>query len=158
LWDRILDKRNHNWVNDWVLTMVGTDKRELSFDDLKNSIHPDDRHKWADALEAHIDGITTKYKFDYRLWHNKDRRYRWIESRGCVTRNSKGVATHISGTMLDVTARKEAESNFERLVNTDQNMVFIKDHEGRFLFINRALARLYGTTPSAALGKKDEEF
>jgi PAS domain S-box-containing protein len=157
LWDRNLDT-DYNWVNQWLLAMIGVDKPELTFDELKRAIHPDDLRKVLNAMDEHINGKTQHYQCEYRILHAKDMRYRWVQSLGTVRKNRQGRPTHISGAMVDVTDRKEAESRFERLVDTDQNMIFVKDQEGRFLFINHAVEKLYNTSRATAVGKTDRDY
>lgn len=43
------------------------------------------------------------------------------------------------------------------ILDTDPNLIFVKDAEGRFVLVNRALAERYGTTPEALIGKKPGE-
>lgn len=157
LWDRNLVK-DRIWVNAWLRTMIGLEQEDMTFGDLERAIHADDQGRMQRALGDHIDNKTKHYECEYRILNAKEQRYHWVLSRGMVTRNREGKATHISGSMLDITARKEAQSHFERLVDTDQNMVFVKDSDGQFLFINHALGKLYNTTLENARGKTDEYF
>ncbi len=157
LWDRDM-VTDRIWVNNWLKQMIGIAAPYLTRDELHAAIHPDDREKVLEALVFHVQKLTDQYECVYRIMHKDEQKYHWVQSRGSVTRNPQGLMTHISGSMLDITARKEAESLFELLVETDQNMIFVKDVEGRFHFINHALARLYGTTPENAYGKTDEYF
>ena len=117
-------------------------------------------------------GRTDQYESEYRILHGTEKKYHWVHARGTVTKTPQGKVTHISGSMLDITARKEAESDFKRaesdfkraeshfkrLVDVDQNMIFVKDREGGFLFMNHALEKLYGTTLAKARGKTDRDF
>jgi PAS domain S-box-containing protein len=63
-------------------------------------------------------------------------------------------------TSRDVTERKRAEDalrrerEFVRLVlDTDPNLIFVKDADGRFVLANKALADLYDTTPEGLVGR-----
>ena len=44
------------------------------------------------------------------------------------------------------------------LYDTNPTLVFVKDRQGRFLFANRALADVYGTTVEGLIGKTDADF
>jgi diguanylate cyclase (GGDEF)-like protein/PAS domain S-box-containing protein len=59
-------------------------------------------------------------------------------------------------------AGENSPGKFEQLLRTviDEipNIVLMKDWNGRFLMVNRALANLYGTTPDKMIGKDDGAF
>lgn len=44
------------------------------------------------------------------------------------------------------------------VIDEAPDIILLKDWEGRFLLCNRALARLYGSTPEQMLGKSDVDF
>jgi diguanylate cyclase (GGDEF)-like protein/PAS domain S-box-containing protein len=52
----------------------------------------------------------------------------------------------------------EQHELFKMVNNENPDIVLIRDYEGRFLFVNKALANLYATTPEKMLGKTDEAF
>ena len=37
------------------------------------------------------------------------------------------------------------------------NLIFVKDADGRFVLVNKAIADLYGTTPEALVGRRARE-
>ncbi|OWK45297.1 diguanylate cyclase/phosphodiesterase (GGDEF & EAL domains) with PAS/PAC sensor(s) [Fimbriiglobus ruber] len=64
-------------------------------------------------------------------------------------------------TARDLTDRKRAEAELRRgrefvrlVLDTDPNLIFVKDADGRFVLANKALADLYGTTPDALVGRQ----
>ena len=67
--------------------------------------------------------------------------------------------------ILDITARKQAEEELEKeraflrqVIDIDPNFIFAKDRQGRFTLANRAVADAYGTTVELLLGKTDADF
>lgn len=52
----------------------------------------------------------------------------------------------------------DANELLRRVIDENPNIILMKDWEGKFLLGNRALARLYGTTPEALVGKDDGAF
>ncbi len=71
-----------------------------------------------------------------------------------------GQGRGFTGIVRDIAERKQAEDllrrerEFIRLVlDTDPNLIFVKDAAGRFVLVNKALADLYGTTPQALVGR-----
>ncbi|MGB3691131.1 MAG: PAS domain S-box protein [Spirulinaceae cyanobacterium] len=66
---------------------------------------------------------------------------------------------------IDITKRKQAEAELRgqkeflhSIVNTNPNLIFVKDWEGRFTLANQALAEVYGTTVDDLIGKTDADF
>lgn len=55
-------------------------------------------------------------------------------------------------------ALRGSESFLRTVIDEIPDPLTLKDHQGNFLLGNRALARLYGTTPEAMLGKHDGDF
>ena len=65
----------------------------------------------------------------------------------------------------DIEARKQAESDLQRstdrlrgLMDNSPTVIFAKDLEGRYLFLNHAGERLLGITEAEAIGKTDAEL
>jgi PAS domain S-box-containing protein len=65
----------------------------------------------------------------------------------------------------ELALRKQAEKALEqerrflrKVIDATPSMVFVKDWEGRFILVNEALARCYGTTAEEILGKTDADF
>src|SRR5215210_2052075 len=69
------------------------------------------------------------------------------------------------GLLLDITERKRAEEELReqqqflrQVIDTDPSLIFVKDWDGRFTLVNKAMADVYGTTPEGLLGKSDADF
>jgi len=45
-----------------------------------------------------------------------------------------------------------------QILDLDPNLIFAKDRDGRFTLANRAVAAIYGVTPSELVGKTDADF
>lgn len=65
----------------------------------------------------------------------------------------------------DITDRKRAEQEAQQqrqflrcIVDTDPNLIFVKDRAGRFMLANQALADFYGTPIENILGKTSADF
>ncbi len=64
----------------------------------------------------------------------------------------------------DITERKRAREALERertfvqaILDTDPNVIFVKDAGGRFVLVNQACADLFETTPAALVGRRNVE-
>jgi len=52
----------------------------------------------------------------------------------------------------------ESEGLLHRVIDAMPHIIIVKDAQGRFVLVNAALARLYGSTPEAMKGKDDSDF
>lgn len=69
---------------------------------------------------------------EYRILNRQGKEF-WIENRLWLRRNDAGEVTHYQGVVLDISARKEAEENIQRLAYYDS----LTGLPNRALFINR---------------------
>ncbi|MCA1592012.1 MAG: PAS domain S-box protein [Acidobacteria bacterium] len=53
---------------------------------------------------------------------------------------------------------KEQQGFLRDVIDANPNPVFVKDHEGHFTLVNKAMAELYGTTTTAIIGKTDNDL
>lgn len=72
--------------------------------------HPDDLLSTQSAWQDHLAGKTPFYESEYRI-RNKSGEWRWILDRGKIVEwDQKGQPLRVSGTHLDITERKHAET------------------------------------------------
>jgi len=78
------------------------------------NVHPDDRAKVDAAFQDHVEGRTDRYEAEYRV-RQTDGEWRWLLVRGRAVRDREGRAQRVVGSAIDVTERKRAEAEKERL-------------------------------------------
>ncbi len=71
-------------------------------------LHPDDRDRVLDVLDACVRGERASFSLEYRLLA-KDGSYRWLHGRGAPVRDGAGRLTLLTGATTDITRRKETE-------------------------------------------------
>ena len=71
-------------------------------------LHPDDRDRVLELLNACVRGERTSFSMDYRLLA-KDGSYRWLHGRGAPVHDGAGRLTLLTGATTDITRRKETE-------------------------------------------------
>jgi len=129
-------------------------------------IHEDDRIRSSEALRDYIRGLTEHYEAEFRI-RTKPGGWRWIQARGKVAeRTSDGTPTRVTGTLLDITERKEAEQALARqhyildtLIESVPDHIYFKDLDSRFIRANRAMVQLFGLhDPAEMVGKCDSDF
>jgi diguanylate cyclase (GGDEF)-like protein/PAS domain S-box-containing protein len=95
---------------------------ELDFQTAKfwaDWIHPDDMAGASDAMRQHLDGHATSLEAEFRARH-KDGHWVWLSSRGKVVQfDAEGKALRMVGTLMDISARKEAEEAIRQMAFQD---------------------------------------
>ncbi|HEY6108807.1 MAG TPA: PAS domain S-box protein, partial [Gemmatimonadales bacterium] len=54
--------------------------------------------------------------------------------------------------------RRRQQEFLRQVIDLNPNLIFVKDWDGRFTLVNRALAELYGTTAENLVGRRDADF
>ncbi len=130
------------------------------------SIHPDDLRKFEPALaQALQDGGPETLAVDARV-RTGGGDWRWLRIRGTVVRNRDGQAYRIAGSMIDISRRKQAESQLEedrfllrQLIDHIPVHVYFKDLASRFVMANQGMAEWMGLSDaSEIIGKHDRDF
>lgn len=95
----------------------------------------------------------------------KTNRTQWVLTSKVPLHDANGNVSGIVGVGRDITNRKESEERQEeqqrflrQLIDNNPNLIFVKDWDGRFQLVNRALADIYGTTVDEIVGKRDADF
>ncbi len=76
--------------------------------------HPDDVAQLRAAVSAHLRGQTQHMTVEYRLRHHGGE-WHWYRQRGVAVRDAQGKPYRMAGSMEDITGRKRAEAERERL-------------------------------------------
>jgi PAS domain S-box-containing protein len=116
MWDRNVRTGEAVYNEQWA-AMLGysLDEIEPHTRGWRELVHPDDFPHVRAALDAHLNGEMPNYEAEYRM-RAKNGAWRWILARGrVVERDEEGQPLRITGTHLDITARKEAEEERRRL-------------------------------------------
>ena len=112
LWDTHIETGTVYLSEGWA-RMLGHPAGEthISVADLTALVHPEDLAAANQAAAATIRGQRDEYTSEHRV-RAADGSYRWILSRGRVTRrDARGYALRMIGTNLDITERKVMEQN-----------------------------------------------
>src|SRR5947209_1404516 len=76
------------------------------------TIHPDDRPAYREAIVAHFRGDTPRFEVDFRF-RSADGSWRWCRQYGVAVRHPDGRAYRIVGAMSDVTEERQRNRELE---------------------------------------------
>ena len=126
--------------------------------DWKKDVHPEDlartTHLYQQAMARQED-----VEFEHRV-RRHDGEYRWVHETEVARFSADGVFTGFVGALVDITARKEAETALRRsearvrsILNTAMDAIVTTDEAGCLVGLNPAAARMFGLDEEASLGK-----
>ena len=140
------------------------------FKDFMDLVHPDDYERTMDAMNRHLYGKEDKYETEYRILSSTGE-YRWFYDLGNISKNdANGNPLTISGLVLDITDRKNAEKElfdqkqfFEQMFMQSSLSTQILDRDGWCERINPKLSEIFGVEAKYMEGKvynifKDKEI
>ncbi len=128
------------------------------------ALHDDDRARVLEARRRHIEE-GAPFREEFRLRTAKGDCI-WVQARGDSTRDAGGRATRFVMSIVDVTARREAESKliaserrYRALVEASPSLIWMCDHDGKLTFVSTRGSRgLYGYEPRYMLGRHVTAF
>ena len=120
IWDWNLAADTYSF-SDSLKRMFGWTDKDQATEKInwRRLIHPDDFRRVNAALFSCIKGEKPLYECEFRLKESEDR-WKWVFGRGVVVEwDRSGVPIAMTGTIFDITARKESEEQIWRYANID---------------------------------------
>jgi PAS domain S-box-containing protein len=166
IWDWDL-KAKHVWRTEGASETFGYPLEELSSSPevWVNRIHPEDKKRVYDGIQAAIQGGQKYWRDQYRF-RCKNGSYAEVLDRGYVIHDASGKAIRMVGTLTDITKQMEMELQMvqERnllrtVIDNLPDAIYAKDSTARKTLANPAdLKNLGCKTEAEALDKTDFEF
>jgi len=109
--------------HDNKVEMLGMSPADFAhYEDFTERVHPDDYETAMEAMRAHLEGRTDRYDTEYRI-RAADGEYEWFHDVGGITRRAAdGTPLEVTGIVIDISRRKEAE---ERLRRTNEQLALL---------------------------------
>ncbi len=161
----------------WVLetderfrSIFGVDSDRLPYERALEVIHPEDRARVVEAVRAATRPVDPEpYSIEYRVDHPGSG-VRWLLVNGRSNFTGEGAGRRLAsfdGTVADVTDRKLAELEHDRLVAESErqrriyeaalsntpDLVYVFDLDHRFTYANEALLSMWGRSREDSLGR-----
>jgi PAS domain S-box-containing protein len=121
IWLSNAEFTTHYYVNPAYERIWGRSRASLYADarSLLEGVHPEDREHVSRAL---LEMPLGEYNIEYRVVR-PDGEVRWVWSRGFPVRDDEGRAHRIAGITEDITARKQAEEERERVAESRTRLI-----------------------------------
>jgi PAS domain S-box-containing protein len=139
----------------------GPDEIDLKIDEFWNRLHPEDVDSVRLSLGRHLKK-REPFFIDYRLLA-KAGNYRWFHARGQAIWDERGEATRMSGSITDITSRKEvekkilrSEERFRSLLEQSPLPIEILSPDGKIIQSNPSWNKLWGVDEVAAAETMDK--
>ncbi|HEY0793425.1 MAG TPA: PAS domain-containing protein [Chthoniobacterales bacterium] len=131
----------------------GEEELKEACDEWERRLHPDDRERITQRLEAYLAKPWPDYEAEYRLRH-QDGSYRWMLTRAELVYDAQGTPCHMLGCHLDITERKQAEeaqreseARFRQLADNIDEVFWLADARLQsILYVSPAYERIRGRT------------
>lgn len=153
-WDIAASKvdRNAQWA---VMLGYTHDEIRHTTQQWNDFIHPDDRERAWNSINAVLEGRSEIHRLEYRMLH-KDGGIRWILDQASVMqRDAEGKPLRMCGTHTDITLRKQNELELEQHRHHLQDLV---DVQTQALRIAKEAAETANIAKSAFLANMSHEI
>ena len=144
------------YVSQAATRLLGYGVPELTGTNAMGFLHPDDLALTQRLCRQLLDQPGTPFRTELRARH-KDGSYHLVEAVA-VNRLDDPAVGAVVANWRDITERLRAEELLKQVINADPSLVFVKDWDGKFTLVNKALAQAYATSPEELLGKSDADF
>jgi PAS domain S-box-containing protein len=137
MWDWVAGT-NEIFISDSYKSLVNLDepKNSITLEKWVSMIHPDDRKTRELARSKHFDGHTPLYECEYRVMCGNGQ-YRWFRDRAKSSKDEAGNITRMSGSLFDVTKRKQDEHALmkahERIKSQNRTLKMLSNRLSKYL-------------------------
>lgn len=154
-----LDTVNHvlSWSEE-TYRIFGVEPQEfnVSHEAFLEIVHPEDREKINTAYSNSLEDGSDGYEIEHRIVLQKTGEVRFVHEKCDHIRDHSGKVIRSVGMAQDITERKQAAEEKERLlaaINQASETVLITDAEGTIQYVNPAFEKVSGYSREEVMGK-----
>ncbi|WP_045227383.1 PAS domain S-box protein [Methyloterricola oryzae] len=163
-WDWNLES-SETFFNDQYYELLGLPHGvPHTYEDFLEQIHPDDRTRVESAFQSALAGGSA-YELEFRIVKANDNSVRWIHDQGEVQFDENGKPFRAMGVTYDITNRiqdlekiREREQLLSSFLNHSSTVAWLKDGQGRYVFISPNHKKRFGLQERDWKGKTDFEI
>ncbi|MCE5263244.1 MAG: PAS domain-containing protein, partial [Deltaproteobacteria bacterium] len=152
-------------ANDHAARILGYDSPEELMDtvtDISTQIYVDPSRRNEVVRLLTENGSIENFEVEFR---HKDGTPVWVSINAKVVGDGQGNVLYHEGVSQDITQRKkaenalqESESRFRLFMDNSPTIAWIKDAQGRYIYLSRTCEERYGAGSRDWIGKTDEEI
>ena len=159
------ESKNLSW-GDELTDILGYphEDRYVDYDWWLDKIHPDDLERVVHDVSSTVEGECEKMKMVYRI-KTYDGSYKHVMNHNYVDRKEDGTPVKIIGAIVDISDLKEAKDQVERreklleeLADQTSTAIWIRDQDGKHLFMNQNYRDLFELGKQEVIGKTVHEL
>ena len=122
-----------------------------------DSIHPQDHDRVVTSLMSAIGGTLIRWEQEYRFRRGNGN-YAYVLDRGKIYRDENGKPYRMVGSMMDVTERREAQAERDRVFELSLDIICVVDFDAVVHRINPAFSRILGWASDDLVGRNLRDF
>jgi diguanylate cyclase (GGDEF)-like protein/PAS domain S-box-containing protein len=157
------------WWSEGVQSVFGYSAETFNngLDDWASRIAPEDRERVVTGLYAAMHGGQETWGAEYRFLR-ADGSYSTVRDQGVFRRNAEGAALNVIGSILDITAQKQAEAERRQaearnrllasLLDKAHDAISVSGIDLRITYWNQGAERLFGWSAAEVVGKTRDEL
>jgi diguanylate cyclase (GGDEF)-like protein/PAS domain S-box-containing protein len=119
-------------------------------------VHPDEREAMRHYLEQVVLGAGQPFNREYRIRRPSDGQTRWVLGIGEVKLDARGKALSMTGTIQDITERKQTEHQLQLAASVFAHSlegIIIADPDNRIVDVNPSFSRITGYAKAEVMGR-----
>jgi PAS domain S-box-containing protein len=144
-------------ANRALCNLVGRSEIELQALTFQEISHPDDRTSGTDAVASVLSGQQASAQIEKRYIHKSGRTI-WAQVGFSLLRNKSGAPDHFIVQIADISPRKAAEADRDRLFAMSLDPVCVAGLDGYFKQVNPAWEKVLGWTSDEMKARPWMEF
>jgi two-component system, LuxR family, sensor kinase FixL len=117
-------------------------------------VHPEDRERLQTSMTEAVE-FGGELRNDFRILDG-DGGIRWVAARGQVDFGADLAPLRLSGVLLDISERKQAEERFQLVVEAAPNAILMVDSDGRVALANHQAEIVFGRSRAELVGMNFE--